>query len=169
MDVGVLLSLQDPNFKAFSVSERGLLDHMIVLVLIFWGTATLFSITATLFCIPTNSMKGIRFLQILINVQASEEHTLTRSWVYSCAVCNPVDCGLLGYSVHGITQARILEWFAISFFRGPSWPSDWTHIFPVSPALAAGFFITETPGKSHSCKNRSSFFFLIIAFLTSVR
>ena len=35
MDVGVLLSLQDPNFKAFSVSERGLLDHMIVLVLIF--------------------------------------------------------------------------------------------------------------------------------------
>ena len=133
MDVGVLLSLQDPNFKAFSVSERGLLDHMIVLVIIFWGTATLFSITATLFCIPTNSMKGIRFLQILLNVQASKKHTLTRSWVYSCAVCNPMDCGLLGSSVHGILQTRIQEWVAILFWGELSDPG----IKPESSGLQA--------------------------------
>ena len=30
---------------------------------------------------------------------------------------NPMDCSLLGSSVHGISQARILEWVAISFFR----------------------------------------------------
>ena len=30
--------------------------------------------------------------------------------------------------VHGIFQARILEWVAISFSRGSSWPRDWTHI-----------------------------------------
>ena len=32
-------------------------------------------------------------------------------------------CGLPGSSVHGILQARILEWVAISFSKGSSWPS----------------------------------------------
>ena len=32
-----------------------------------------------------------------------------------------------GSSVHGILQARMLEWVAISFSRGSSWPRDWTH------------------------------------------
>ena len=35
---------------------------------------------------------------------------------------------LPGSSIHGILQARILEWVAISFFRGPSWPRDWTQV-----------------------------------------
>ena len=35
-------------------------------------------------------------------------------------LCNPVDCSLPGSSVHGILQARILEWVAISFSRGSS-------------------------------------------------
>ena len=30
--------------------------------------------------------------------------------------------------VHGIFQARILQWVAILFSRGPSWPRDWTHV-----------------------------------------
>ena len=33
-------------------------------------------------------------------------------------LCDPVDCSLLSSSVHGILQARILEWVAISFSRG---------------------------------------------------
>ena len=33
-------------------------------------------------------------------------------------LCNPMDCSLLGSPVHGILQARILEWFDISFSRG---------------------------------------------------
>ena len=36
--------------------------------------------------------------------------------------------GLHGSSVHGIFQARILEWVAISFSRGSSWPRDWTQV-----------------------------------------
>ena len=32
--------------------------------------------------------------------------------------CDPVDCGPPGFSVHGISQARILEWVAISFSKG---------------------------------------------------
>ena len=40
--------------------------------------------------------------------------------------CGPLDCSLPGYSVHGILQARILEWVAISFSRGSSQPRDQT-------------------------------------------
>ena len=36
-----------------------------------------------------------------------------------------MDCSLPGPSVHGIFQARILEWIAISFSRESSWPRDW--------------------------------------------
>ena len=37
-------------------------------------------------------------------------------------LCNPMDCSPPGSSVHGIPQTRILEWVAIPFSRGPSWP-----------------------------------------------
>ena len=47
-----------------------------------------------------------------------------------------LDCSLPGCSVHGIFQARILEWVAISYSRRSSWPRDQTHV-PVSPALQA--------------------------------
>ena len=51
----------------------------------------------------------------------------------SCLIlCNPIDCSPPGSSVHGISQARILEWVAIPFFRGSSWPKDWTHISYIS-------------------------------------
>ena len=48
-----------------------------------------------------------------------------------------------GSSVHGFYQARILEWIAISFSRGSSWPRDRTHL----SCLAGKFFTTEPPGK----------------------
>ena len=40
----------------------------------------------------------------------------------------PLDCGPAGPSVHGILQARTLEWVAIPFFRGSSWPRDRTWV-----------------------------------------
>ena len=57
-------------------------------------------------------------------------------------LCDPMDCSLPGSSVHGILQARILEWVAISFSRG----SSWSRIEPASPALAGRFFTTKPPG-----------------------
>ena len=42
--------------------------------------------------------------------------------------CDPMDCSPPDSSVHGILQARILEWIAISFSRGSSQPRDRTHI-----------------------------------------
>ena len=47
--------------------------------------------------------------------------------VKSClSLCNPLDCSPPGSSVHGFFQARILQWVAISFSKGSSWPRDQT-------------------------------------------
>ena len=47
----------------------------------------------------------------------------------SCpTLCNPLDCSLSGSSVHGIFQARVLEWIAISFSRGSSRPRNRTRV-----------------------------------------
>ena len=47
----------------------------------------------------------------------------------SCpTLCNPMDCSPPGFSVHGILQARILQWVAISFSRGSSRPRDRTQV-----------------------------------------
>ena len=62
------------------------------------------------------------------------------SFVFGCAqsflscltLCDSMDCSLPGSSVHGILQARILKWVAISFCMGSSWPRDQTHAFCVS-------------------------------------
>ena len=51
----------------------------------------------------------------------------------SClTLCNPMDCSLPGSSVYGIFQARVLEWVAISFFGGSSWPMDRTLVSQIS-------------------------------------
>ena len=47
-------------------------------------------------------------------------------------LCNFTDCSLPGSPVHGIFQARIIEWAAISFFRGDFWSRDRTPISCVS-------------------------------------
>ena len=55
----------------------------------------------------------------------------------------PMDCSPPGSSVHGILQARILEWVAVSSSRGSSRPRDPTHVC----CIAGRFFTTEPPGK----------------------
>ena len=47
----------------------------------------------------------------------------------SCpTLCNPMDCSLTGSSIHGVFQARVLEWVTISFSRGSSRPRDQTQV-----------------------------------------
>ena len=57
----------------------------------------------------------------------------------------PTDCSLPGSSVHGIPQARILEWVAISVFRGSSWPRDPTHVSCIS-LIIVGLFTRWATG-----------------------
>ena len=59
-------------------------------------------------------------------------------------LCDLKDCSLLGSSVHGILQARILVGLAISFFRGSSWPRDRTWVFSIVGRL----FTTDPLGKT---------------------
>ena len=42
------------------------------------------------------------------------------------SLCNPMDYSLPDSSIHGILQARVLEWVAFPFSRGSSWLRDWT-------------------------------------------
>ena len=63
----------------------------------------------------------------------------------SClTLLRPIDYSLPGSSVHGISQARILEWVAIFFSRGAFRHWDWTFI----SCIADRFFTTKPPGKS---------------------
>ena len=51
----------------------------------------------------------------------------------SCpTLCDPMDRSLPGTSIHGILQARMLEWVAISFSRGSSQPRDGIRVFCIS-------------------------------------
>ena len=58
-------------------------------------------------------------------------------------LCNPRDCSQAGSSVHGILQARILEWVVVPFSR----ESSQARIEPRSPALQADSLPSEPPGK----------------------
>ena len=62
----------------------------------------------------------------------------------SCpTVCDPIDCSLPGSSVHGILQAKILEWIAMPSSRAYSQPG----IEPRSSTLQADSLPSEPPGK----------------------
>ena len=52
-------------------------------------------------------------------------------------VCKPLGCSLPGSSIHRISQARTLDWVAISFSRGSSQPREWTWV-----SCTAGRFFT---------------------------
>ena len=57
--------------------------------------------------------------------------------------CDHMDCSLPGFSVHGILQARILEWFAIPFSRGSSWLKDWTQTSCITDRIFTIWATTE--------------------------
>ena len=86
-------------------------------------------------------MKKVRIMRIELQIVMSQRKLLVSfGSVFIGSVgklcpnlCDPLDYSLPGSSVHGIFQARILEWVAISFFRESSQP----RIKPISPAASA--------------------------------
>ena len=79
----------------------------------------------------------------------------------SClTLCDPMDCSLPGSSDHGISQARILEWVAISFSSESFQPWDRTHV----SCLAGGFFTTEPPRKPIQLNISSNSFMLYLCY-----
>ena len=53
------------------------------------------------------------------------------------ALCDPMDCSPPGSSVHGISQARILEWVAMPSSRGSSQPRGRTQVSPIAGSFFA--------------------------------
>ena len=60
-----------------------------------------------------------QFWEANLNIESESEVTQP-----CLTLCNPMDYRLPGFSVHGIFQARVLEWVAFSFSRLSSWPRD---------------------------------------------
>ena len=93
-----------------------------------------------------NSTIGIDFRTLLTHILL-----LQLSFFFVClffnkpcsTLCDPMDCSPPGSTVHGIFQAGILEWVAISFSRGSSQPRI-KPLFLMSPALAGRFFYHYT-------------------------
>ena len=77
-------------------------------------------------------IEPIKFLCWLMKLFIFSELDWCGAWLHACSVaqlcptlCDPMDCSPPGSSVHGILHAKILEWVAVSFSRGSSWPRDW--------------------------------------------
>ena len=94
----------------------------------------------------------------------SSMHAYSEVW-YCLTLCNPMDYSRPDSSVHGIFQARILDWIAISSSRRSSRPRDQTQdpknprtTSPVSPALTGRFFIIEPPRKPSPKSSHPSLF-----------
>ena len=83
------------------------------------------------------------------------------SGIHMCVLnhfCNPMACSLPGSSVHGILQARILEWVAMPSSWGSSSPKDQTHSL-VSPALAGRFFSTSATWEAPTGRDKRKYHF----------
>ena len=106
-------------------------------------------------CIPLKNCGKLkardnRFLSISLN--ESSGWLMRGDYVCFCAVaqlcltfCGLMDCSPPGSSVHGILQARILEWVAMPLSRESSQLRDWTHS-SCSFCIAGGFFTAESLG-----------------------
>ena len=103
---------------------------------------------------PTTPQGQIPALRTLLDltscISSSDCSFVSLSISFVCAKCfslfaTPRTAARLqsGSSVHGILQARILEWVAISSSRGSSQPRDQT-VSLASPALAGSFFTSST-------------------------
>ena len=71
------------EFSSDMYSEVGLLDRMVALFLIFWGTSILFSIVAALTYIPTNSEEGFPFL----HTREATFNYFSQAWHLSSSLC----------------------------------------------------------------------------------
>ena len=80
------------------------------------------------------------------------ECVLAKSLQSCLTLWNPIDHSLSGSSVHGILQARILEWVAILFSRGSSQPRDRTWV----SCIAGGFFTTRAISELSKCESANA-------------
>ena len=112
--------------------------------------------------VPTSikaTWNGLHHLWQVVAVCAKSLQLLLTIW-------EPMACNLPGSSLHGILQARILEWGAISSSRGSFWPRNRTCISCIVSCIAGRFFTNsptwEAPDSSYLI---TTLFFYLIIFL----
>ena len=71
--------------------------------------------------------------------QGSPSHSVVSNSLW------PMDWNLPGFSAHGILQARTLEWVAIPFSRGSSWPRDWSLVSHIAGRFFTIWATREAP------------------------
>ena len=79
-------------------------------------------------------------------------------------LCDCMDCSPPGSSVHEILQARLLEWIAIPFSRGSSWPKDQTQF----SCIAGRFLTIWVTRETRSLYNRYNIYNLSLVQFSSV-
>ena len=91
------------------------------------------------------------FIQSIWQLYISYHHNLHSFFFFflvskSCpTLCDPMDYSLPGSSIHGILQARTLEWIAISFTRGSSQQKNWAWVSCISGRFFTDWAIREAP------------------------
>ena len=108
-----------------------------------WVTRRLGPVTPKgIWCLESLAKERLNLLSVFCAMCSVAQWCLT--------LCNPMVCSPPGSSVRGIFQVIVLEWVAISSFRGSSHPGT-EPLSPASPALAGRFFTTEPPGRWSLC------------------
>ena len=106
-----------------------------------------------------NTEVGCHFLLQCMKVKSESEVA------QSCPTLNnPIDCNLPGFSIHGIFQARVLEWVAIAFSTKPGYIILTSTIFRMSITNST----TTTLSLSHTCNKIPIITTLILIILLSI-
>ena len=82
------------------------------------------------------------YMYLIITLYTFNFTMLYVNWVKVTQSC-PTLCGPIDYTVHGILQARILEWVAFPFSRGSSQPRDWIQVSRIAGRFFTSWAIRE--------------------------
>ena len=110
------------------------IQHMTFYNSNIWSSFRGSSVSSDYSCeiIPCASATSLALPHTYSHSNSFLDHYGGGEWWFSGLVvsdfCDHMYCSPPGSSVHGILQARILEWVVISSSRGSSWPRDWTCI-----------------------------------------
>ena len=91
---------------------------------------------------------SLSFFNVLVDILVtflSQSHVFFQSQSHVWLFCEPTDSSLPGSSVHGISQARILEWVALSCSRGSSQSEDQIHASRIGSWILYHWFTREIP------------------------
>ena len=84
-------------------------------------TVSKFDSFSLFFFMKVKNKKWSELYESIFSMERKKESEVAQSCL---TLCDPTDCSLPGSSVHGIFQARVLEWVAIFFSRASSQPRD---------------------------------------------